>query len=155
MYGRFAKHRGLTPMNCKKLAKMSNENSLYLIEITHKNIIIHSILYLIMNEKARLLYTFTNEQEDFKGPMRGWASRLAMFESIQHLSGLGKMIDLGGASHATQKKRNITSQKESFSKNYALYFHGLEGITIRGKLAVIVLNLLKRGRTFKQFLTSS
>ncbi len=105
-------------------------------------------LYLVDEERARYKYGVSYRmREDIENSLVGRSNRGLHWHDIKLFKRMGKKIyDWGGVAHNTKdpSKININNFKTGFCKTIAVEFTGNVGVSLKGKAAVLLNNLIKR-----------
>ncbi|MGP1560882.1 MAG: hypothetical protein ACTTIC_02215 [Helicobacteraceae bacterium] len=105
-------------------------------------------LYLVDNERIRYKYGISYRLlDDADGQLVGRSNRGLHWHDIKLFKRMGKKIyDWGGVAHNTKdpSKININNFKTGFCKTIAVEFTGNVGVSLKGKAAVLLNNLIKR-----------
>jgi hypothetical protein len=151
LYDQFAADKGLHAVDPARLALMARHGVLDFsraVAADGKVLAMHA--YLVLRARARLLYSlslFRSADETARRQMIGRANRYLHWHDLCRFKAAGlQLLDMGGwyAGQSDQGRIRINHFKEEFGGQIVTEYNGTLGLTLRGKLALLVWNRLHK-----------
>lgn len=152
VYEKFSIQKGLEPVNKKLLSLLSESRSLFISwaqSQSGEKLVYH--LYLRCGTRVRLLYSvslFRDSQNSAHRNLIGRANRALHWNDIQRFKNDGVSVyDFGGWYHGKtdKEKLRINKFKEEFGGVIVKNYNCEEGVTLKGKAALLFRRYLLKG----------